>query len=116
MASRVPTPRSIVKTPSALTVEYARMRLRSVSCTDRYAPTTIVTAPTAVTAPVHSVVAPRIGVILAMRYTPALTIVAECRYALTGVGAAIAFGNQKWNGTCADFVNAANNTNVAMAS
>ena len=53
----VPTPRSIVKTPSALTVEYARMRLRSVSCTDRYAPRTIVTAPAPVTAVVHSGVA-----------------------------------------------------------
>ena len=39
----------------------------------------MVAAPTAVTAVVHSVVAPRIGVILATRYTPALTIVAECR-------------------------------------
>ena len=38
--------------------------------------------------------------------TPALTIVAECRNALTGVGAAIALGNQKWKGNCADFVNA----------
>jgi hypothetical protein len=35
-----------------------------------------------------------------------LTIVAECRYALTGVGAAIAAGSQAWKGNCADFVNA----------
>jgi hypothetical protein len=56
-----------------------------------------------------------IGVILAMRYTPAFTIVAECRYALTGVGASIAFGSQKWNGTWADFVNAASRTRPAMA-
>ena len=35
-----------------------------------------------------------------------MTIVAECKYALTGVGAAIAPGNQAWNGYCADFVNA----------
>ena len=37
---------------------------------------------------------------------PALTIVAECRYAEAGVGAAIASGSQKWNGTCALLVNA----------
>ena len=42
----------------------------------------------------------------ATRYTPALTIVAECRYALTGVGATIAPGSQAWNGICADLVNA----------
>jgi hypothetical protein len=38
-----------------------------------------VTAPAAVTLVVHSVVAPRIGVILATRYTPAFTMVAEWR-------------------------------------
>ena len=37
---------------------------------------------------------------------PAFTIVDECRYALAGVGAAIALGNHTWNGNCADFVNA----------
>ena len=37
----------------------------------------------------------------ASRNTPALTIVAECRKAETGVGAAIACGNQKWKGNCA---------------
>ena len=42
----------------------------------------------------------------ATRYTPALTIVAECRYVLTGVGATIAPGSQEWNGIWADFVNA----------
>ncbi len=32
-------------------------------------------------------------------------MVAECRYAETGVGAAIAWGSQKWKGNCADLVN-----------
>ena len=32
---------------------------------------------------------PTTGVILAMRYTPAFTVAAEWRYALTGVGASI---------------------------
>src|SRR5699024_7002906 len=34
---------------------------------------------------------------------PALTMAAECRYAETGVGAAMAPGSQKWNGILADF-------------
>jgi hypothetical protein len=33
-------------------------------------------------------------------------MVAECRYADTGVGAAIAFGSQKWKGNWALLVNA----------
>src|SRR6476619_2502198 len=35
---------------------------------------------------------------------PALTMVAACRYALAGVGAAIAPGSQNWNGTIADLL------------
>ena len=58
----------------------------------------MVVAPASVTAVVQTSVDPTMGDILAMRYTPALTIVAEWRYALTGVGASIAFGSQKWNG------------------
>ena len=42
----------------------------------------------------------------ATRYIPALTMAAECRYAETGVGAAIAPGSQKWAGTMADLVSA----------
>src|SRR5687768_2890491 len=101
-------------TPSAPIVEYARMRFRSVSSTARYDAPSIVSAPTAAIEPDQRAVPPSSGVILAIRYTPALTMVAECRYALTGVGACIAFGNQKWNGNCADFVNAANSTRIAM--
>ena len=37
---------------------------------------------------------------------PAFTMVAEWRYALTGAGAAMALGNQKWKGNWADLVNA----------
>jgi hypothetical protein len=39
-------------------------------------------------------------------YTPAFTMAAACRYALTGVGAAMAPGSQKWKGTSADLVTA----------
>ena len=41
-------------------------------------------------------------------------MVAECRYALTGVGACIAFGSQKWKGNCADLVNAASRTSPTI--
>ena len=37
---------------------------------------------------------------------PALTIAAACRYALTGVGAAMAPGSQKWKGKIADLLSA----------
>ena len=115
MASRVPTPSSIVSTPSALSVEYGEDALE-VGFLHR-----------AIGADDHGRGARHRhhrrphrrrtddGVILAMRYTPAFTIVAEWRYALTGVGASIAFGSQKWNGTWADFVNAASRTKPAMA-
>lgn len=49
----------------------------------------------------------------ASRNTPALTIVAECRYADTGVGAAIACGNQKWNGNCALLVKMPSSTSTS---
>jgi len=32
---------------------------------------------------------------MTLLWIPAFTIVAECKYALTGVGAAMAWGNQK---------------------
>src|SRR6476660_4087206 len=35
---------------------------------------------------------------------PAFTIVAACRYALAGVGAAMAPGSQNWNGMIADLL------------
>ena len=47
---------------------------------------------------------------------PALTIAAACRYALTGVGAAIAPGSQKWNGTMADLLSAPiSSSTIAMS-
>src|SRR5690606_18075990 len=47
---------------------------------------------------------------------PALTMVAACRYALTGVMATIAPGSQEWNGSCADLVNAASATRTATGT
>ncbi len=39
-----------------------------------------------------------------------MTIVAECRYVLTGVDAVIAPGSHEWNGYCADLVKAPQST------
>ena len=48
---------------------------------------------------------------------PALTIAAACRYALTGVGAAIAPGSQKWKGKMADLLSAPTSSRtIAVAS
>ena len=44
-----------------------------------------------------------IGLHLATRKTPAVTIVAACISALTGVGPSIASGSHTWSGICADF-------------
>ena len=56
------------------------------------------------------------GVSRATRYTPAFTIAAACRYALTGVGAAMAPGSQKWNGTIADFDSAPTSTRISATA
>ena len=47
---------------------------------------------------------------------PAFTMAAACRYALTGVGASIAAGSQKWNGTRADLVIAPTSTSTVPAT
>ncbi len=44
-----------------------------------------------------------------------MTIAAACRKALTGVGAAIAEGSQKWNGINADFDSAPTSTHTTPA-
>ena len=47
---------------------------------------------------------------------PALTIAAACRYALTGVGAAMAPGSQKWKGKIADLLSAPTRISTRAAS
>ena len=42
-------------------------------------------------------------------------MVAECRYAETGVGAAIAWGSQKWKGNCADLVNTPSRISISTS-
>ena len=100
------SPRNRTQTPSAMTVVQASTCFMSVLPRATNAEYAAVTAPAAVRVSIQSAVPPSTGVRRASRNTPALTIVAECRKAETGVGAAIAFGSQKWNGNCADFVNA----------
>ncbi len=52
----------------------------------------------------------------ATRKTPAFTMAAACRYADTGVGAAMAAGSQKWKGAWADFVRAPISTRATATS
>ncbi len=61
----------------------------------------------------HGSVPPMTGHSRASRKTPAFTMVAECRYDDTGVGAAMALGSQKWNGNCALLVNAPSSTSTS---
>jgi hypothetical protein len=101
-------PRPIRKTirPRWLTVEYASSPLRSCLKIAMKAANSTVTRPAAVTMISKWPVPASTGYMRMSRNTPALTMVAECRYADTGVGAAMASGNQKWNGNCALLVNA----------
>ena len=50
-----------------------------------------------------------------MRYTPDVTIVAAWMSAETGVGPAMASGNQTYSGSCADLPTAPKNSSAAMA-
>ena len=58
------------------------------------APSNIVTAPKEITSGGHAASSLKAGYMRPIKKTPALTIVAECKYADTGVGAAIAPGSQ----------------------
>jgi hypothetical protein len=74
-----------------------------------------VVSPTLQTMPNHRSVPESTGHSRARRNTPAFTMVAECRNADTGVGAAIACGSQKWNGNCALLVKAPRSTRITIA-
>ena len=56
----------------------------------------------------------KIGELLSSRYNPAVTKVAACNNAETGVGASIDPGNQLCKGICADFAEAPTNNNKAI--
>ena len=101
-----PAPTITVIKPNWLTVPNARISFRSYSRTARQPASSTVSTPSVTTIGRHGGASAKPGVIRAIRYTPALTIAAACRYALTGVGAAIAPGSQKCSGTMADFASA----------
>src|SRR3954454_3986174 len=82
----------------------------------------MVAANSAVSTPIHAIVVPtdgeatcRIGAILTMRYTPAVTMVAAWMSADTGVGPSMASGSQTYSGSCADLPTAPTNSNRAAA-
>ena len=114
-AIRVPAPNSTMRNPSWLTVPKASNRLRSYCAIARQPPTAIVARPSTTTGTHHTGASANPGESRATRYTPALTIEAACRYALTGVGAAIAAGSQGWKGSCADFVSAPTRISASAA-
>jgi hypothetical protein len=102
--------------PSWLTVPNARMRLRSYWRSARHPPTSMVMRPTVSTSGRQVGARANAGASRAMRYTPAFTMVAEWRNALTGVGATIAPGSQLENGHCADLVKAPMSTSTSPTS
>src|SRR4051812_21398713 len=79
------------------------------------APITSVTAPTISTSTRASFETSKIGCDRAMRYTPAVTIVAAWISAETGVGPSIASSNHDCNGTCALLPQAPSNSSRPSA-
>ena len=80
--------------PNCETVENARIPFKSCCFVAFNEAQNSVIKPTKVIVHIHPSDTANNGVKRATRYNPALTIVAECKYALTGVGASIASGNQ----------------------
>lgn len=105
-ASGVPMPTSTIRKPSWLTVPNASTSFRSTTSSDRSPASSIEATPRVSTSGCHTGFAANTGASRATRYTPAFTMAAACRYALTGVGAAIAPGSQKCSGTTADLLSA----------
>src|SRR5215211_1053259 len=92
--------------PIWLIVEYAITRLRSVTAI------ATVAANSSVASPMYAEMSAAVGASTkngwarAIRYTPAVTIVAAWISADTGVGPSIASGSHVWSGSWADFANA----------
>ena len=113
MATSDPSPSSSTESPSDANVVWASICLRSVWRSAPSAPQSSVAPPKPTSSVVHAVVPPSQGVVRAKRYTPACTMVAECRNAETGVGASMALGSQTWKGSCADLVKAASRNSAS---
>ena len=117
-ASGMPQPAAAVISPRLDMVEYARTFFPSDTVIARSDAAKNVNPPIAETM-TPTYVPCIIGDSLSSRYTPALTIVAECKSAEVGVGATIAPSSQPEKGSCADLVSAAKASiaagNIAMA-
>src|SRR2546423_1718445 len=102
----VQAPNRTMSRPSWLTVPNAGRSFKSCWRSARRPPSRNVQHPTVNTTGRHTPNAAKDGARRPTRNTPAVTIVAECRYALTGVGAAMAPGSHAWYGYWADLVHA----------
>ena len=87
--------------------------MNSSAASDSTPPTAIDSRPMTTSVSISAGSSAMSGWIRLSRKTPAATIAAECRYAETGVGAAIARGSQKCSGTCALFARAETPMNAA---
>src|ERR671924_1126662 len=87
-------------------VEYAITRLRLVTTRPIVAAISSVRQPTIAPTSAAAGACSKSGCMRAIRYTPAVTIVAAWIRAETGVGPSIASGSQVCSGTWADFANA----------
>ncbi len=97
-------------------VEYASARLRSC-CTRALKPAmSSVTTPTMATTSRASPASSKSTLVRAMRYTPAVTMVAAWMSALTGLGPAMASGSHVCSGTCADLPTAPPSSSRAAAT
>ena len=106
MDAAVFMPTQAMISPRLAMVEYAKIFLALLWLTARIHVPTKVNAPKSATM-VDMVVSAKAGAMRSKRYVPALTMVAECSRAETGVGATMAPHSQLSKGTCADLVKAA---------
>src|SRR5437870_13520748 len=100
-AQYTPTPTPMNMKPSWLTVEYARTFLMSYWKKPIDAAKMAVSTPTTATTVIAGGLSAKRKFSRATMYTPAVTIVAAWISAETGVGPAIASGNQMYKGSCA---------------
>ena len=89
--------------------------MRSVCASAVVAATTSVTTPMISPTSAAAGACSNSGHMRAIRYTPAVTIVAAWISAETGVGPSIASGSQVCSGTCADFANAPTSSRMQPA-
>src|SRR4029453_11563320 len=97
-----------------LTVDQARTRLMSSLAAPMMQPISNVIAPTLTTTSSTAVFAAQMGLEGALRYTPAVTMVAAWMSADTGVGPSMASGNHACSGNWPDLPQAPSNSRRPM--